>query len=215
MIQMKKSLISIITIVFFMSFSILAIAKLGTAKILDPSEGSAEKAFKIRNNEEKAGLPQNLDLPKSWSNPDGSTEESVIGDIGYTSSGRHRWAQFYAQEQGNYGLAHTNCSGRGVFHYSDSEGQWYEANVQYVKVVNTMAWFTGPVIAASQEAWLDLWVVVAVLDNGESGDNGDMLWGVFKSDEYIATAYVNGPMAPGVAYKITSGDIKVYSTNHP
>ena len=102
------------------------------------------------------------------------------------------------------------CTGKGKFHYWDVNGDWYYADVQYVRVEGDMAYFAGPVTSASQSGWTSYWVMVAVKDGGEPAYLVDKIWGVF-TDMPTAIHYVQTSTAPDGEFSITSGNLQVHT----
>src|SRR3990167_3103396 len=75
--------------------------------------------------------------------PDGSLSGTWTDNFGGTRTGT------WASTSGNATVL-AGCTGKGTFHYSDINGDWYYANVQYVNVDGTDAYFAGLVTSASQ-----------------------------------------------------------------
>lgn len=114
------------------------------------------------------------------------------------------------------GAAMLNCEGKGEFHYSDANDNWYDVDIQYVNVVDDKAYFAGPVVAASNAGWLSNWLSAAVEDNGEPAYGVDKIWGIFTD---MSTAKYNVgfqilPLNPGSdpgPYIATSGNLQVHT----
>lgn len=101
------------------------------------------------------------------------------------------------------------CSGKGSFHYSDVNGGWYNANVYYVNVDETDAYFAGHVISASNPSWVGNWVQVADHDGGEPAYLMDYIWGIF-TDSNTAKSNVANKVHPNGDFVITSGNLQVH-----
>ena len=109
------------------------------------------------------------------------------------------------------GAATLSCSGKGTFHYSDANGDWYYVDVQAVKVDGDYAWFAGPVTSASNPVWLTNWLFAKVHDGGEPTYLVDETWGSFTS-EAAAKAGVAGMNDPSDGpFDITSGNLQVHN----
>lgn len=103
------------------------------------------------------------------------------------------------------------CTGKGSFYYSDVNGDWYYANVQYVNVdgTNADAYFAGQVTSASQPSWIGNWVQVADHDGGEPAYLVDHIWGIF-TDSSTAKYNVANMVKPDGDFVITSGNLQVH-----
>jgi hypothetical protein len=106
----------------------------------------------------------------------------------------------------------TGYDGKGMFHYSDVNGDWYYADVKYVNVDGTDAYFAGLVTSASQASWVGNWVSVAVHDGGEPAYLVDAVWGTF-TDENTAKLNVANKTRPDGEFLITSGNLQVHTYN--
>jgi len=110
---------------------------------------------------------------------------------------------------GNANTVVTGCTAKGTFHYSDVNGDWYYANVQYVNVDGTDAYFAGLVTSASNPTWVGNWVQVAVNDGGEPAYLVDSIWGIF-TDANTAKYNVANKVRPNGQFVITSGNLQVH-----
>lgn len=108
------------------------------------------------------------------------------------------------------GSATLVCGGKGEFHYSDANGNWYDVDVQYVNVVDNQAYFAGPVVLASNTGWVGNWVSAAVKDGGEPAYLVDSIWGIF-TDMATARSNVVGQVTPDGEFVITSGNLQVHT----
>lgn len=102
----------------------------------------------------------------------------------------------------------SGCTGKGVFNYSDANGNFYQVDVQYVNVSGNETWFAGPVVSGNVGA--GNWLFAKVLDGGTPGSNGDQIWGSFVT-EAAAKAGVASMSAPvDGPFTITSGNLVVH-----
>lgn len=102
----------------------------------------------------------------------------------------------------------TGCTGKGVFNYSDVNGNFYQVDVQYVNVNGNKTWFAGPVVSGNVGA--GQWLFAEVQDLGTPGRKGDQIWGSFTS-ESAAKLGVASMSAPGDGpFAITSGNLVVH-----
>jgi len=104
----------------------------------------------------------------------------------------------------------VGCDGKGMFKYSDVNGDWYYADVKYVNVDGTDAYFAGLVTSASQASWVGKWVSVAVHDGGEPAYLVDAVWGTF-TDMNTAKLNVANKVKPDGEFAITSGNLQVHT----
>jgi len=104
----------------------------------------------------------------------------------------------------------TGCEGKGMFHYSDVNGDWYYADVKYVNVDGADAYFAGLVTSASNASWIGNWVSVAVHDGGEPAYLVDAVWGSF-TDMNTAKLNVANKVKPNGKFDITSGNLQVHT----
>lgn len=134
--------------------------------------------------------------------PDGSIVGTWTDNFGGARAGTWRTLSGNAQLVSGY-------DGKGNFSYSDANGDWYQADVKYVKVNGTDAFFAGLVTSASQPSWVGNWVQVADHDGGEPAYLVDQIWGIF-TDENTAKFNVANEVHPGTAFAITSGNLQVH-----
>ncbi len=107
-----------------------------------------------------------------------------------------------------FGFHCYHCTGKGVFNYSDADGNFYQVDVQYVNVSGNEAWFAGPVVSGNVGA--GNWLFAKVLDGGEPSIGLDKIWGSFTT-EATAKAGVATMSNPGDgAFDITSGNLQVH-----
>lgn len=102
----------------------------------------------------------------------------------------------------------TGCTGKGMFKYSDVNGNFYTVDVQYVNVSGNEAWFAGPVVSGNVGA--GNWLFAKVLDGGEPSVGVDQIWGSFTT-EAAAKVGVASMSNPGDGFfTITSGNLQVH-----
>lgn len=106
----------------------------------------------------------------------------------------------------------TGFDGKGMFHYSDVNGNWYYADVKYVNVDGADAYFAGLVTSASSASWVGNWVSVAVHDGGEPAYLVDAVWGIF-TDMNTAKLNVANKVKPNGKFDITSGNLQVHTND--
>ena len=136
--------------------------------------------------------------------PNGPAPKAT-GGISYEAAGLDRQAQFQMHDGDAVGK-----TDKGMFKYSDANGDWYTVEVTAVNVSGDMAFFAGPVVAASQPGWVGLWLSAAAHDGGEPGATVDHIYGIF-TDQATAEANVSGEVAPGPAFAVTNGNLQVHS----
>jgi hypothetical protein len=75
--------------------------------------------------------------------------------------------------------AHEGDPDWGNLNYKDANGDWFRVDIQCVTVLgdSAMAFFSGPIVTASDSTWVGQWLMVAVYDGGNSGKKGDLVWG--------------------------------------
>lgn len=79
--------------------------------------------------------------------------------------------------------AHEGDPDWGNLNYRASNGDWFRVDIQCVTVVGKRAFFSGPIVSASQDEWVDKWLLVIVFDGGTPGRKGDLVWGeMYDSD---------------------------------
>lgn len=102
----------------------------------------------------------------------------------------------------------TGCDGKGLFHYSDVNGAWYDVDVKYVHVMGDSTWFAGPVVAGSVGS--GNWLSAKVQDGGTPGTSGDQIWGSFTTEAQakLWVALMQNP-SDG-AFAINSGNLVVH-----
>lgn len=103
------------------------------------------------------------------------------------------------------------CDGKGEFHYSDVAGNWYNADVKYVRVEGVDAWFGALATDASDTSWVGNWVFVKTHDGGEPAVGVDQVWGSFVS-ESAAKIGVATMATPGDgSFTVTEGNLQVHT----
>jgi hypothetical protein len=127
----------------------------------------------------------------------------ATGGVGYTAGGLERRAEFNVHE------SKGNQPAKGIFNYHDANGNWYQVDVEHVKVDGDMAYFAGEVVKASDPTWLGQWLSAAMYDGGTPGRNGDKIWGTF-TDMGTAMDNVDNMNAPGSSYPIENGNLVVH-----
>lgn len=112
-------------------------------------------------------------------------------------------------------------NGSGSFRYSDSSNDWYNVDVQYVKVIGKDAWFAGPVVSSSQPSWRGQWLYAKVRDTGNTGyqwynvggfrANRDTVWGSFAPQSQVVSYFAtnNLPDPSSGPISVSSGNLTV------
>ncbi|HEX7401172.1 MAG TPA: hypothetical protein VF369_03245 [candidate division Zixibacteria bacterium] len=122
----------------------------------------------------------------------------ATGGVGFTAYDLDRRIDFTAHE------AYDEHPAKGNLHYSDANHDWYDVDVTCVTIVNEWAFFSGPVLRASQDGWVGQWVLIAVFDGGTPGRKGDKVWGTFASSDPGCQ-----PFRPPVMFDVTNGNLQV------
>lgn len=89
---------------------------------------------------------------------------------------RH-WAEFEAH------AAYDDHPAKGWLNYHDANKLKFRMDVQCVTVVDDWAFFSGPIVSASDTLFLDQWLLVVVHDGGTPGSKGDQIWGEFYDSD--------------------------------
>lgn len=135
-----------------------------------------------------------------------ASAEKATGYVEYEAAGLYRALEFNAHE------AFGNRPAKGILSYSDANGDWYTVDVQYVNVdpATMIAYIAGPVVSASQQDWVGLWLSAAVYDGGTPGREGDAVAGIF-TDIDTAIANVSMSVVPGDWYDVLAGNLVVHA----
>ena len=98
----------------------------------------------------------------------------ATGGVGFTST--EDGEEVYRRIEFN---AHATDPAKGNLNYRDSNGDWFRVDIQCVTVFEdyARAYFSGPIVSASQDEWLGQWLLVGVYDGGSPGKKGDLVWG--------------------------------------
>lgn len=115
----------------------------------------------------------------------------------------------WSSVSGNAISVANGCNGKGTFHYSDVNGNWYYVDVQYVKVVGTDTWFAGPVTSGNVGA--GQWLFAKVHDGGTPGRNGDQVWGSFTTESAAKLGVAAGSTPGDGPFSISSGNLVVHN----
>ncbi len=114
----------------------------------------------------------------------------------------------WASTHGTAAQTVVGCEGKGEFHYSDVNGQHYEAKVSLVNIVGNDVWFAG--LVTKGNVGVGNWVFVKAHDGGTPGNNGDLIWGSFTT-ESVAEIGVANMSTPGDGpFAITRGNLVVH-----
>jgi hypothetical protein len=127
----------------------------------------------------------------------------ATGDFSYHDYGVYRTVEFDVH------AAYDNHLVKGMLHYSDENGFWYEVMVECAVVdsENGMAWFSGPVIDGN--VGQGKWLFAKALDGGTPGRNGDQVWGnLYNVDPCPWVAAMADP-ADG-PFDIVEGNLQVH-----
>lgn len=110
------------------------------------------------------------------------------------------------------GAAHpvydSGCTGKGNFHYSDADGNYYYVDVQYVKVSDNQTWFAGPVTSGNVGS--GQWLFAKVKDLGSPGRTGDQIWGSFATESAAKNGVATMSNPNDGPFNITSGNLVVH-----
>ncbi len=128
----------------------------------------------------------------------------VTGNVGYTinASGMvspwGAWGMNWNSNTGQTGFWYSmsggsttvGCEGKGMINYRNDYGYNFKADVKYVNVVGTNAYFAGKVTKTNQPWMIGQWAVFGVQDGGEPGVPGVTvnLYRVRTVDEAIQQA---------------------------
>lgn len=94
--------------------------------------------------------------------------------------------------------AHATDPAKGKLNYRDSNGDWFRVDIQCVTVLSddAEAFFSGPIVSASDTTFLGQWLLVAVYDGGSPGSKGDLVWGeMYRYDPGCQPDSIPGPWA--------------------
>ena len=105
----------------------------------------------------------------------------------------------------------SGCEGKGEFHYSDVNGDWYNADVKYVKVEGEDAWFGAHVTGASNASWIGNWVFVKTHDGGEPASGVDQVWGSFVSESAAKMGVATMVDPSDGPFTVTEGNLQVHT----
>lgn len=145
------------------------------------------------------------------------TVMTVNGTIALNGTMSGTWADNYQggsrsgewqTTSGNATQTVTDCSGKGNFHYSDVNGNWYDVDIQYVQVSGNDTWFAGPVTAGNVGA--GNWLFAKVHDGGTPGRNGDQVWGSFAAENAAKVGVATMSTPADGPFAITSGNLVVH-----
>lgn len=100
------------------------------------------------------------------------------------------------------------CDAKGIFHYFDVNGAWYDVKVTYMSVSGNYAWFAGPVITGNVGD--GKWLFAKVRDGGEPGKSVDQIWGSFLNEDQakLGVSAMSDP-SDGL-FEISSGNLQVH-----
>lgn len=135
--------------------------------------------------------------------PDGTMTGTWTDDFGGTRTGT--WASTAGAASKTYG---TGCDGKGVFNYSDADGNFYQVRVQYFEVSGDDAWFAGPVVSGNVGA--GSWLFAKVHDGSEPGTEVDQVWGSFTTEAAAKTGVALMSTPLDGPFTITSGNLQVH-----
>lgn len=125
---------------------------------------------------------------------------NTTGNVGYTA--------YTLARHGQWGIGNDGSSvfgAVGAFAYTDTNHDWYIVNAKDLNVSGNTAWFAGPVIAASQHAWIGNWLFAKVVDNGP-----DMIWGSFTTQSAAETGVAAMSNPADGPFNVTSGNLTVH-----
>ncbi|KPL04227.1 MAG: hypothetical protein AMJ73_04470 [candidate division Zixibacteria bacterium SM1_73] len=107
--------------------------------------------------------------------------------------------------------AHAGDPAKGKLNYRDANGGWFRVDIQCVHVLqdSAFAFFSGPIVSASDSALVGHYLLVAVHDGGTPGKKGDRVWGEMFEDE-PECEFDYWPGDPGDDLPVESGNLVVH-----
>ena len=132
-----------------------------------------------------------------------ASPDKVTGGVSFsttTNGGEElrRWVEFEAH-------AVLDNSAKGWIKYHNSNGLRFRADVQCLSVVDEWAYFSGPIVAASDTLLLTRWFLFVVYDGGTPGSKGDK---IFYQLHYTDPGC--SPFQPPVIYDVDEGNLVVH-----
>jgi hypothetical protein len=129
--------------------------------------------------------------------------QKVTGGVSFATTGSggeklQRWVEFEAH-------AGSDNSAKGWVKYHNSNGLRFRADVQCVNIVDEWAYFSGPIVAASDTILLTRWFLFVVYDGGTPGSRGDK---IFYQLHYTDPGC--SPFQPPVMYDVENGNLVVH-----
>ena len=118
-----------------------------------------------------------------------------------TSSGGEelrRWVEFEAHSV-------SDTSAKGWIKYHNSNGLRFRADVQCLSVVDEWAYFSGPIVTASDTLLLTRWFLFMVYDGGTPGSKGDKIF-----YQLLSTDPGCSPFLPPVMHDVDNGNLVVH-----
>jgi hypothetical protein len=81
--------------------------------------------------------------------------------------------------------AHEGDPDWGNLNYRDTNGDWFRVDIDCVTVLGDsgLAFFSGPIVSASDSTMVGQWLMVKVYDGGSPGRKGDQVWGGMYSTD--------------------------------
>jgi hypothetical protein len=130
--------------------------------------------------------------------------QKVTGGVSFATTGSggeklQRWVEFEAQ------AGHNDQIAKGWVKYHNSNGLRFRADVQCLSVVDDWAYFSGPIVAASDTILLTRWFLFVVYDGGTPGSQGDK---IFYQLQYTDPGC--SPFQPPVMYDVENGNLVVH-----
>jgi hypothetical protein len=100
----------------------------------------------------------------------------------------------------------NNIWGRGWIKYHDAGGMQFRVDVQCLRVFgDSMAFFSGPVVSASDTMLIGQYLLVGVWDGGTPGSKGDKIWGEFYHYDPGCSNFPSGEATP-----VESGNLVIH-----